>query len=226
MINGTFSKYWRLRYCCVEQVASESIPPGRLQERPQQQRQQQQQQQQQTSHLQQFRSQFHSHSQSQSRTSMVAPAYDVATDSTTVAEITARLDNSQADALAELRSSGAQLTMMGGAGKHADMHEAVKVLQAGLLRYGNEGRWRPAFHRFELDSGGDSGGSASQIAAGSGLTIAEFVALLRREETRLTPTVVSDATLLRLLEAFDLNGDGMLSWDEFRALLHYRQLGK
>ena len=157
---------------------------------------------------------------------MVAPAYDAATDSTTVAEITARLDNSQADALADLRSSGAQLTLMGGAGKHVDIYETVKAVQAGLLRYGNEGRWRPAFHRFEQDSGGGSGGSANQIAAGSGLTLAEFVALLRREETRLTPAVVSDATLLRLLDVFDLNGDGLLSWDEFRALLHYRRLGK
>jgi hypothetical protein len=152
---------------------------------------------------------------------MAAPVYDSATDSTTVAEITARLDTLQADVMAEARSSGSQLTMIGGVGKHVDVHEAVTVVQAGLLRYGNEGRWRPAFHEFELD-GGAGHSSTRRLAAGNGLATAEFVALLRREQTRLTPDVVSDATLSRLLEVFDLNGDGLLSFDEFRALLHYR----
>lgn len=166
-------------------------------------------------------SKLQSRAQSQSRSTMVAPMYDPATDSTTVAEITARLDILQADILAEVRRSGTQLTMIGGVGKHVDVHEAVKVVQAGLLRYGNEGRWRPAFHDFELH-GGVGGSGASRLAAGGGLATAEFVALLRREQTRLTPDVVSDATLSRLLEVFDLNADGLLSFEEFRALLHYR----
>lgn len=161
----------------------------------------------------------------QAELEVVAP-YDAATDSTTVDQITARLDNLQADIQSELQGSGSGLVLMGGAGKHVDVREAVKVIQVGLQRYGNEKRWRSDFHRFDIEgsSGGGGGNNASQVASSNGLTSMEFVQLLRREETRLSSDMVSDATLSRLFEVFDLNGDRVLSFDEFRALFHYRPM--
>jgi hypothetical protein len=174
----------------------------------------------------------------------VAPAYDTATDTSTVAEITERIGKQQqsSDYHSEQQmqwarvggggggsgSSAVSTRLRGGAGALVDMKESVTVLQRGLLRYGGESRWQPAFDSVTIGADGQQQQQQQQQPgrAGAGLLKSEFVALVRREQatTGLSAEVVSDETLSSLADIFDLNGDGLLSFDEFRALLHYRPL--
>ena len=123
-------------------------------------------------------------------------------------------------------SSAVSTRLRGGAGALVDMKESVTVLQRGLLRYGGESRWQPAFDSVTIGADGQQQQQQQPGRAGAGLLKSEFVALVRREQatTGLSAEVVSDETLSSLADIFDLNGDGLLSFDEFRALLHYRPL--